>query len=280
LLNQKYLRPETLDEAVNLLALHGKKLKVLAGGTDIIIGLRENVIDCEYLMDIKRIPEMMEIRYSEEEGLSIGGAVSLNEVKDCSEVSEYYDILKTALNTLANSLLRNRATMVGNICNSSPGGDMLPAALVLGGVVEAVSSEGKRLIPLKQFFLGVKKNVLRENELALRVILPPTKGKGIYLKKQRIKGHDLSQVGVAAYLKEDGALSIALGAVAPVPILINDLGTYSKEQLRDDKTVKTVVTKVLKAINPISDQRASKEYRIAMAKHFTVQALRELAKEV
>lgn len=280
MLNQEYLRPETLDEAVNLLALHGKNLKILAGGTDLIIGLRENIINCKYLMDIKKIPEMIEIKFTEDEGLSIGGAVCLNDVKECGDISEYYDILKSAANTLANSLLRNRATMVGNICNASPGGDMLPAALVLGGAVEVVSVEGKRVIPLKQFFLGVKKNALKENELALRVILPSAKGKGVYLKKQRIKGHDLSQIGVAAYLKEDGSLTIALGAVAPTPVLIDNFGTYGKEQLRDDNTVKAVVSKVINTINPISDQRSSKEYRIAIARHFTAQALKELAKEV
>jgi CO/xanthine dehydrogenase FAD-binding subunit len=271
-LNQQYLRPKTLSEAVELLSKYGKEAKVLAGGTDLIINLRDNIISCKYLIDIKAIPEMNELSYSEEEGLKVGGAVSLNDMIEFKDVQEKYPILVQGAKTLANSLLRNRATMLGNLCNASPGADMAPPALVLEGAVEAVSKEGRRIIPLKEFFLGVKKNALKEDELAVRVVFPPACGKGHYLKKQRIKGHDLSQVGVAGYLKNDGKYLFALGAVGPTPVLIDGLCS--------EDSADTIVKKVLGSISPISDQRASKEYRVAMAEYLTRKVIELLAKEV
>lgn len=280
MLEQDYIRPESLEDAVNLLYQYGSEAKVLAGGTDLIIGVRENIIKCKVFIDIKKIHEMNEIYYSEQEGLSIGGAVSLNDIMKNEIVREQYSILYDSAKTLANSLLRNRATLIGNICNASPAGDMLPAALVLGGYIETVSREGKHLIPLKEFFKGVKKNALREDEIALRVVFPPILGNGHYIKKSRIKGHDLSQICEAGFLKNDGTLSIAIGSVYITPVLLENIGVYSKEQLLDIDIEEEIVSKVIENIHPISDQRASKEYRIAMAAYLTRQIIQKLAKEV
>jgi CO/xanthine dehydrogenase FAD-binding subunit len=172
---------------------------------------------------------MRDIEFSEHGGLLIGGAVSLNEIIDSKVVKENYPILVTSAKTLANHQLRNRATMMGNICNASPAGDMLAPALVLKGVIEAVSVAGTRQIPLKDFFLGVKKNVLKENELAVRILFPPIKGKGEYLRRSRIKGHDLAQIGVAAFIRDGGGISLALGSVAPVPVLIEEFQCVTNE---------------------------------------------------
>lgn len=279
MLEQEYLRPKNLNEAVEMLDKYGKDLKILAGGTDLIILVKENMIPCKYFMDIKAIPEALKLEHCDECGLSVGAGVTLNDLL-YEKLPENYDILKQCGHTLANSLLRNRATLVGNICNASPGGDMLPGALVLEGVVHTASKDGNREIPLKDFFLGVKKTALKPNEMVTKVSFPAAKGKGIYMKKQRIKGHDLAQVSVAVYLKEDGKLLVALGAVAPTPVLIEDLGSYSKDELKDINTVKAITQKVMSRINPIGDQRSSREYRIAMAEYFTEKALQELAKEV
>jgi CO/xanthine dehydrogenase FAD-binding subunit len=279
-LEQEYLTPESIAEAVELLDKHGKEAKILAGGTDLVIGLRENIISCKYLVDIKKIPKMRELKYSEDTGLSIGGAVTLNEIIASQEVQENYPILVEAGKLLANYLLRNRATMMGNLCNASPAGDMLTPALVLDGIIETVSKQGLRRIPLKDFFLGVKRTVLKENELAVRIIFPSLKGKGKFLRRSRIKGHDLAQIGIAGFLKNDGGLKLALGAVAPVPVLIDEFTNISKYAVRNEKIKAEIVDKVMNSINPIGDQRASREYRLAMAKYLTEQVLESLAKEV
>lgn len=118
----QYVRPETLQQVLKLMNMYGSEAKILAGGTDVIIALRNNSIHCKYLVDIKGIEELHSISYNDEIGLTIGSAVTLNEIIDCHDISSDYQILIDAAKVLANTLIRNRATLVGNICNSSPGG--------------------------------------------------------------------------------------------------------------------------------------------------------------
>jgi CO/xanthine dehydrogenase FAD-binding subunit len=272
----QYLRAKTLEEALELLDKYGKAAKILAGGTDVIIALKDRAITCKYIIDIKGIKELQNITYSEEIGLSIGAAVSLNEIIDSKDIKPSYQILIQAARTLANNLLRNRATLIGNICNSSPGGDMLPASLVLQGKIEVASKDGYRIIPLKEFFLGVKRNALRESEVVTKIIFPPVRGQGQFLKKSRIKGHDLAQISVAAFLKEDGSLKFSIGAAAPTPILVEDFKVYNKEALINNKN--EIVDKIMSKINPISDVRTTKEYRLAMIRYFTSEIIEGLGR--
>ena len=264
-MTRQFLQPSTLNEATEILNTR-EEVKILAGGTDLLILLKDRVLTCCCVMDIKKIPELNVFGKSGK-GLEIGGAVNLNRIIASDLAGGTYSALKDGAVVLANSLLRNRATLIGNICNASPGGDMLPPALVLDGVLEAVSATGSRQIPLCDFFTGVKKHVLAKNELVTKITFVEKQGKGVYLKKRRIKGHDLAQVGVAAFWAADGKLSIALGAVAPTPILITGLGPFNKDGLA--KAGPDIEAEVLGRINPISDTRSSKEYRIAMVKYLT-----------
>lgn len=273
----QYLRPDSIKEALELLDGYGKNLKILAGGTDLIIVLKDRLINCNYLMDIKNIQELKEINYSEDEGLEIGAAVSLNEVIDSYVVNEKYGILIQAAKTLANSLLRNRATLLGNICNASPGGDMLGPSIVLEGKLEIVSKNGVRIVPVKDFFLDVKRTVLKENELVTKIIFPSIKGIGKYRRRSRIKGHDLAQIGVSMFLKNDIGLNVSITAAAPTPVVIEDFAQLKKYEIKD--SIQVIVDKIMTSIKPISDQRASKEFRIAMAKYLSNQILEELSSE-
>ena len=110
--------------------------------------------------------------------------------------------------------------------------------------------------------------LLKENEIVTKVIYPPIEGQGIFIKKSRIKGHDLSQISVAGYLKKDGSLKFALGAAAPTPILVEDFENYKNKQLAEDKD--KIADNVMSKINPIGDVRATKEYRLAMARHLNL----------
>ncbi|MDN5362775.1 MAG: xanthine dehydrogenase FAD-binding subunit [Moorella sp. (in: firmicutes)] len=274
-----YFKPASLGEAVALLEQYGDEARVLAGGTDIIVNLRDKALQCKYLIDIKAIPEMQELRYSEGEGLVVGGAVTINQLLQAPQVRENYPILIQAGSSLANTLVRNRATFLGNLCNASPAADMAPTALVLGAAVVAVAKTGSRRIPLAEFFSGVKQNVLQRGEIAAKIAIPAPAGRGIYLKKSRIKGHDLAQVGVAGFLGVDGQLRLALGAVAPVPVLVQDLGPVRDGDLRQEERITAIVDQVLARVKPISDQRASREYRLAMVAYLVRQALAFLGKE-
>ncbi len=273
----QYLRPESIKEALELLDGYGKDLKILAGGTDLIIALKDRLINCNYLMDIKNIQELKAINYSVDKGLEIGAAVSLNEVINSNIINEKYEILIQAAKTLANSLLRNRATLIGNICNASPGGDMLGPSIVLEGKLEILSKSNKRIVPLKDFFLGVKRTVLKENELISKIIFPSIEGIGKYRRRSRIKGHDLAQIGVSMFLKNDNGLNVSITAAAPTPIVIEDFNQFNKYDVKNN--IQGIIEKIITSINPISDQRASKEFRIAMAKYLSNQILEELSSE-
>lgn len=270
----QYLKPKTLDKALKLIDKYRKDARILAGGTDVIVALKGNGIHCKYLIDIKEIKELKGISYSDESGLSIGAAVILNDIIESDKVKPSQQILVNAAKTLANVLIRNRATLVGNICNSSPGGDMLPASLLLEGRVCVASVDGNREINLKDFFIGVKKNLLKENEIVTKVIYPPIQGQGIFIKKSRIKGHDLSQISVAGYLKEDGSLKFSIGAAAPTPILVDDFENYKNRQIAEHREI--IADKVMSKINPIADVRATKEYRLAMARYLTCEIAKKL----
>lgn len=270
----QYIKPKTLDEALELIDKYKKDAKILAGGTDVIVALKGNSTQCKYLIDIKGIKKLDRISYNEENGLSIGAAVTLNEIIESNKINSSYKILVDAAKTLANVLIRNRATLVGNICNSSPGGDMLPASLLLEGKVCISSVDGNREVNFKDFFIGVKKNILKENEMVTKVVYPSIKGQGIFIKKSRIKGHDLSQISVAGFLKEDGTLKFSLGAVAPTPVLVEDFENYKNKQLADYSEI--IADKVMSKINPITDVRATKEYRLAMARYLTSKIVKEL----
>jgi carbon-monoxide dehydrogenase medium subunit len=274
----EYFKPQCLDEAVELLNKYGKDIRVLAGGTDLIIALKDKITVCSYLMDIKGIKELQNISYSDSEGLSIGAAICLNDIINSNIAKINYPILVEAAKTLANSLLRNRATLIGNLCNASPGGDMLSPSIVLEGEVEIISKRGYRRLPLKEFFVGVKKNALKEDEMAVRILFPNIKGQGRFLRKSRIKGHDLAQVSVAAFLKNEGGLNICVGAAGPTPIIVEGFEKYKTTDANNKK--EEIIKKVMGSIKPISDQRASKEFRIAMVEYLTRQILEELGKEV
>lgn len=273
----QYLRPESIKEALELLDCYGKNLKILAGGTDLIIALKDRLINCNYLMDIKNIQELQEIKYTEDKGLEIGAAVSLNEIINSEIINEKYGILIQAAKTLANSLLRNRATLLGNICNASPGGDMLGPSIVLEGKLEILSKTAVRIVPLKDFFVGVKRTVLKENELVSKIIFPNIEGIGKYRRRSRIKGHDLAQIGVSMFLKNDSGLNVSITAAGPTPVIIEDFALLNKDTLKDN--IQVIVDKIMTSIKPISDQRASKEFRIDMAKYLSNQILEELSSE-
>jgi carbon-monoxide dehydrogenase medium subunit len=157
---------------------------------------------------------------------------------------------------------------------------MAPATLVLGARIIAVSRAGIRQIPLEEFFVGVKRNALRPDELVVKLEIPAIRGKGVYLKRARIKGHDLAQVGVAGFLTDDGHLRLALGAMAPTPLLVQGFDPFRCDELQQEEKIATIVNKVIAQVNPISDQRASREYRLAMADYLVRQVLGILGKEV
>ena len=277
----EYYSPRTLDEALELLSKYGADAKVFAGGTDLFVLMRDRVIKPKALIDLKRIPELSRIEYGEGEGMTIGATVTLNALLENVDLKNNYYVLWDAIHQMGDQILRNRMTLVGNICNASPAADSAPPLLVLEAFIEAVSKEGKRRIPIKDFFLGVKKTVLKPNEIVTSIHIPKESagGKGRYVKAMRVWSEDLAVVGVAALALKKGEeldIRLAYASVAPTPVRAYDAEKVFKKKAPIDKLIDEASELAVKAVSPITDVRGGAEYRKHLVKVLTKRALREV----
>lgn len=262
----QYFKPHNLSDAVQYLEKEDNSY-VLAGGTDLMILLRRNLINAEHIVDIKAIPELSALEYSNGTGLTIGAGVVVNRVVDSEIVKTNYPALQQAAASLASFQLRNRATVVGNICNASPGADLPPSLLVYDALVNITGPHGDRQVPVDQFFTGVKRTVLRRGELVVSLQLPePGEGdRSIYLRQTRLRGHDLATVGVASRIKPNGKVAIGICAVAPTPLRLFALEDKINERGLSKETIDWAGEEINAHIHPISDVRSSALYRLQMA---------------
>ena len=278
----EYLRPKSLDEALELLDDHAERARVLAGGTDLMVDMRSRVLSPEYVIDVKGISQLHELRYERGAGFTIGAAVPLNEVMGMLMIKERYRALYDALEDMGDEILRNRATLVGNICNASPAADTAAPLLVLDAQVEVSSVNGKRVLEIKDFFKGVKGTTLEPNEVvtAIHVPEPPDGSRSRYLKAKRTS-EDLAIVGVAALVANEDdpknrIVRLAYSSVAPTPVRAFEV----EEALRSDRPIPDLVDRAvsiaLTKVSPISDVRAGREYRIHLVELLTRLVLKEL----
>jgi len=273
-----YVKPQLLTDALNYLEQNGDT-KILAGGTDLMVILRHNAAMPKHILDIKDIPETNRLEYTINEGLFIGACVTVNKIAESKLIIEKYPALIQAANSLASYQLRNRATLVGNICNASPGADLAGPLMVYDALVHIANAKGERTIDINSFFTGVKKTVLKDNELVIGVSIPNvTQGdNSIFLKQARIKGHDLGIVGVTARLTADKRVRLAMTAVAPTPIRIVKLEEILSSQPLTPEIAIAAGKEVCNIIRPISDVRSSAEYRLHVSGVLVKRALLHLS---
>jgi len=258
----EYLKPDSIKETISILSQYGGKAKILNGGTDLIVEIRDKIIQPEYVVDIKAIPQLNKITYSEQDGLHIGATVTLNEISNSKVVQRNYPILAEACKTVGSYQVRNRATLVGNISNASPAADTAPPLLVLEAKVDIIGPTGEKIVPINEFFTGVKKNILKKGEIVTCVIVPSLRDEwtGVYRKQGRRKDVDLATVGVAVVCIRN-EIRIALGAVAPTPIRAFKTEELLKGKTIDESLLEKAGISVLTEVSPISDVRSSQEYR-------------------
>jgi carbon-monoxide dehydrogenase medium subunit len=261
-----YVKPLVLDEALDVLS-RDTDTYILAGGTDLLIMLRHELINARHILDIKAIPELKVFSYVEGKGLEIGANVVVNKLIESEVVRDNYKALHDAASCLASYQLRNRATLVGNICNASPGADLPPALLIYNATVKIASKDGVRTVPLKEFFTGVKKTQLTKHELVVSVFLPEPgqDDDSCYLRQTRLKGHDLSTVGVACRIDKNGKACIGINAVAITPLRLTALEDELNAKGITEESILWAADEIKNHIRPISDVRSSKEYRLHMA---------------
>ena len=280
----EYLRPDTLSQACKFLAGHTAEARPLTGGTDIFVRMRDGVWKDKYLVDIKGFEGMGELFYDPLQGLTIGAAVNMNQVIAHPRVREHYLVLVESAKSVASYQLRNRATIVGNICNASPAGDTIGACLLLEAVLNVQGVEGVRQEPLGTFFLGPGMTKLKAGDIVTSIHLPspPPGFTGTYIKLGRNKASDLSIVGVTAVGYPDGSAAsgyrfkLALASVAPVPLVVPAVEDLLSQQPITEGTLIEAADKAMEACTPIDDVRASARYRKLMARNLSLKALKEV----
>jgi CO/xanthine dehydrogenase FAD-binding subunit len=273
-----YIKPTTLEEASAFLAQHTDEARAFIGGTDTFVRMRDGAWQDKYLVDVKALPGMNDLKFDPAKGLTVGAAVNMNRLIASPEVNEYYPVLAEAAHTVASYQLRTRATIAGNICNASPAGDTIGSCLVLDAKVQVHGAAGNRVEPLRSFFKGPGKTVLKPGDIvtAIELPLPPKGAQGKYLKLGRNAIGDLAIVGVTAFGYPDRTPSgyrffVALASVAPTPLLIDM--TLLSEKPVSEATINEAAEFAMNAVTPIDDVRGSARYRKLMVRNLTRKAL-------
>jgi aerobic carbon-monoxide dehydrogenase medium subunit len=276
-----YFEPQTLDEAVTLLTRHNGTANVLAGGTDLLVEIKEQIRKPDHVVNIKKIPGMDRLSFDPATGLKIGSLVTAREIETSPDVRRDYRGLVQAASEVGSIQVRNRATIVGNICRASPSADTLPPLIADGAVVTVFGPIGERRVALEDFFLGPGKTVLQYNEIVTGIDVPATvpRSASIYIKHGRRKAMELATVGVAVSLTLDGAICrricIVLGAVAPTPIRAQKAEAILQDHALDEGLIDTAAQTAMEESRPIGNIRGSAAYRREMVQVLTARAIRQ-----
>lgn len=279
-----YVKPASLEEASRFLAQHPGEARPFLGGTDCFVRMRDGIWKVKYLVDVKNFEGMDQIAFDPARGLTIGAAIKMNQVVVSPEVNQYYPLLAEAAHTVASYQLRNRATVVGNICNASPAGDTIGASIVYEGILHVYNVNGSRQESIRTFFKGPGKTVLQPGDIvtAISFPIPPLNHVGRYVKLGRNKSGDLSIVGVTALGYADKTapsgyhFKLALASVAPVPLVPNQ----AEDLLAKNPITETSITEAAEAAMlscvPIDDVRGGAQYRKYMVRNLTRQAVTDV----
>ena len=270
-----YVRPETLSEAAALLEEHGPAVAVLAGGTDLVVALRNGAIAPRVVVDLKRIAELAPEIDLNGSRLRIGAMAVMADVERNEGVRATFPALADAAATVGSVQIRNRATVVGNICHASPAADTVPPLLIYGAEVNISSARGARRMPLAEFLVGPGRTALEGGELVTSIDLPvgPPGHREAFAKVTRRRGVDLATVNLACMVDTRGRTQFAYGAVGPRAFLVADESGVLADPSAPEAARERVLHDLLAHASPISDVRASREYREAMLRVMSLRLL-------
>lgn len=277
-----YLSPRTVQELCAMVDRHQEKGKVFAGGTDVLVRMKDRVLVPQYLIDIKRISGLNYIRHDNVEGLRIGAATTLRVVEASPLIREKFPVIAQAAHWVGSVQIRNRGTVAGNLCNASPSADMAPSLIVLGATLVLLSTAGERIVNLEDFFTGPGATVMRADEVVSEIRVPdiPPQTGVAYFKHGQRKAMDLAIVGVAAKISLDqetrkcSGIRIVLGAVAPTPMRAKGAEAVLLGKEIEGKLLEQASREAAAECSPISDVRSSAGYRREMVNVFAGRALR------
>lgn len=262
-----YVAPATLDGAIAALEKHGERARILAGGTDIIVELREGRRDVDVVVDIKRIHDLTGIDFRPDGSLRLGAAVPFHRIWRDDRIVEAYPALTDAARIVGGWQIQGRASTGGNVCNSSPAADTIPALIVERAVCHIAGPGGTRTVDASAFCTGPGRNVLERGELLVAFELPgATKGAGSrYLRFIPRNEMDIAVVGVGAWLQVDGDTvtdaRLALAAVAPTAVEATEAASFLVGRPATPSSFEEAGALAREIANPISDMRGPEEYR-------------------
>lgn len=276
------LEPRSVDEATSLLGQHADEAKVIAGGTALVIMLKNRLISPGYLLSLGRTEGLHYLRYEDGVGLRIGALTTIREVELSPLVRERYPVLAKTAGKVANVRVRNAATMGGNMTEADYASDP-PCVLVgLRARVKAASQRGVREIPLTEFFKDFYETALEPDEVLTELIVPPLSSmtRSTYIKYVTRSSEDRPCIGVAAFVDLDKGgvcqdLRVVVGAVAEKPQEIESAEALARGQKLSDELIREVAEGYAAAIEPLSDLRGSAWYRKQMIKVFVRRAIEE-----
>lgn len=245
---------------------YASSYRLLAGGTDLLVRLRSGRINPSAVIDIKGIPDLQDGIQQTADSITLGGLTLMATLESDPLIKRYFPALAEAAHNVGSVQIRNRATIAGNICNASPAADTAPPLLIYDATVHCVSPNGSRILPLHEFITGPGRTALTSNELVKEIILPiPSNDQAAaFTRLTRRKGVDLATINLCCQVSTLGMTRFALGAVGPVPFIVEDGDSFlsSSEVSAEDK--KHRIKALMEQATPITDVRASKEYRQAM----------------
>ena len=276
----EYFAPKTLDEALDLLDKYkDKNIKILAGGTDLLVKMKTINLKVDYLVNIKNISEINFLDTTD--GLKIGAVTPLSHIIKEEKVKMKYSALYEGIMSMAAPAIRNMGTMAGNLGNASPAADTVPPLIAYGAEVKLQSKRGERTVLVEDFITGVGKTIIEPDELITQINIPKiNKNTGsAFLKKSRVKA-DLSKINLAVCLEREGNVckdcKIVFGSVAIKALRAEKTEELLKGQMINSELMNKAAEEVSSEIKPIDDIRSTAEYRMAMSKEMLKDGL-ELA---
>jgi len=278
-----FVEPTSVGEACALLAEDPDGSVVFAGGTDILVDLKGGARDCHRLVSLARIEELKGIQFGADSGLRIGAMTTINQVARHQEIANRFPGIHDAAMSLAAEQVRNQATVVGNLCMAVPSADMAPILLAHNAAMRVVSPAGERPVPLREFFIAPRETVLESADVVVAIEVPvsaPGTGDASLRQGGRVS-LSLPMAAAAAVVVMDGDIcreaAVALGAVAPTPIVAAAAGEALAGKELSEDVLREASELAAEAARPIDDLRASKEYRLELVRVLTRRVLKVAA---
>ena len=274
-----YAAPTSIKETVGLLAQHGDRARLLAGGTDLLVQLRTGRLQPDLVVDAKGIPELNEVAYDPQTGLTVGAAVPCYRIYADKAVTDAYPGLIDAVSLIGGIQIQGRASLGGNLCNAAPSGDTIPILIALGATARIAGTNGTREVAVEEFCTGPGQNILQRGEMLTSVHFPPPvpNSGAHYMRFIPRNEMDIAVAGAGvSVVLEDGVFKsarVSLASVAPTPLFVKDIGDALAGRPVDDDSIRLAAGIARDAATPITDMRGTVEYRKHLCEVLTRRAL-------